>query len=206
MRRADMNSPNLATETADEDDQLMIRLQEGDRQAFPVLVNKYQQSLLNFFYSNTRDRQLSEDLTQDTLLKVYDQSWDYIPSRRFRGWMFRVARNLLIDSVRRRTNDALVQAVWGQPDETPLLDSLSADDGDSPVQTADRSELTRAVDALLPSLPEEQLLTFTLHHFAGLSLPEVAEILESSVATTKSRLRLAREKLREELVARGFSE
>jgi RNA polymerase sigma-70 factor (ECF subfamily) len=203
-----MNSPNLTTETAatvDEDDALMIRLQEGDRQAFPVLVNKYQQSLLNFFYSNTRDRQLSEDLTQDTLLKVYDQSWDYIPSRRFRGWMFRVARNLLIDSVRRRTNDALVQAVWGQPDETPLLDSLSTDDDESPVQTADRSELTRAVDALLPSLPEEQLLTFTLHHFAGLSLPEVAEILEASVATTKSRLRLAREKLREELEARGFT-
>ncbi|MFN7804456.1 MAG: RNA polymerase sigma factor [Planctomycetaceae bacterium] len=203
-----MNSPNLTTETAatvDEDDALMIRLQEGDRQAFPVLVNKYQQSLLNFFYSNTRDRQLSEDLTQDTLLKVYDQSWDYIPSRRFRGWMFRVARNLLIDSVRRRTNDALVQAVWGQPDETPLLDSLSTEDDESPVQTADRSELTRAVDALLPSLPEEQLLTFTLHHFAGLSLPEVAEILEASVATTKSRLRLAREKLREELEARGFT-
>lgn len=203
-----MNSPNLTTETAatvDEDDALMIRLQEGDRQAFPVLVNKYQQSLLNFFYSNTRDRQLSEDLTQDTLLKVYDQSWDYIPSRRFRGWMFRVARNLLIDSVRRRSNDALVQAVWGQPDETPLLDSLSTEDDESPVQTADRSELTRAVDALLPSLPEEQLLTFTLHHFAGLSLPEVAEILEASVATTKSRLRLAREKLREELEARGFT-
>jgi len=59
------------------------------------------------------------------------------------------------------------------------------------------------VDELLEDLPEEQRLTFTLHHFAELSLPEVAEIMHSSTATTKSRLRLAREKLREKLAARG---
>jgi len=204
MPAVTMNSPSPAIDTASEDDELMVRLQSGDRLAFPALVNKYQQALLNFFFANTRDRQLAEDLTQDTLLKLYDQAWDYLPSRRFRGWMFRVARNLLIDSVRRRTNDALVKAVLGQPDETSILDSLTSPNDDSPVQKADRSELSRAVDELLPTLPEDQRLTFTLHHFSGLSLPEVAEILEASLATTKSRLRLAREKLREELEARGF--
>jgi RNA polymerase sigma-70 factor (ECF subfamily) len=65
------------------------------------------------------------------------------------------------------------------------------------------NELAAMVDELLQELPEEQRLTFTLHHFAELSLPEVAEIMHSSTATTKSRLRLAREKLREKLSARG---
>ena len=59
---------------------------------------------------------------------------------------------------------------------------------------------------MLDQLPEEQRLTFTLHHFSDLSLPEVADIMHSSTATTKSRLRLAREKLQEKLTARGVVE
>ncbi|RPI90267.1 MAG: sigma-70 family RNA polymerase sigma factor [Planctomycetaceae bacterium] len=200
-----MNSLSPTTQPVDDDDRLMIRVQEGDALAFRQLVDRHQQSLINFFYSNTHDRQLAEDLTQDTLLKVYDQSWDYIPSGRFRGWMYRVARNLLIDTVRRRAHDALVKAVHGNADETCVLAGL-AGSVVSPEENADQRELATIVRQLLQTLPEEQRLTFTLHHFAELSLPEVARILQTSVATTKSRLRLAREKLREKLRDRGFEE
>ena len=90
-----------------DDDQLMIRLQAGDAQAFEELVYQHQSALVGFFFNNTRDLQLSEDLTQETLLRVYNQSWNYLPSGRFRGWMFRIGRNLLIDNVRKQTNDVL---------------------------------------------------------------------------------------------------
>ena len=185
-----------------DDDQLMIAIQGGDSQAFETLVERYQQPLINFFLTNTRDRQFSEDLTQETLLRVYDQAWDYLPTGRFRGWMYRIARNLLIDNIRRRSHDALVRSVRGTGDETCILASL-AEEVTSPHDAADQNELAGLVDELLQELPEEQRLTFTLHHFADLSLPEVAEIMHSSTATTKSRLRLAREKLREKLSARG---
>ncbi len=185
-----------------DDDQLMIRLQEGDSRAVETLVDRYQQSLINFFFTNTRDRQFSEDLTQETLLRVYDQAWDYLPSGRFRGWMFRIARNLLIDNIRRRSHDALVRSVRGTGDESCVLASL-AEKIASPQEMADQNELAALVDELLQELPEDQRLTFTLHHFAELTLPEVAEIMHANAATTKSRLRLAREKLREKLSARG---
>ncbi|MGE5194475.1 MAG: RNA polymerase subunit sigma-70, partial [Deltaproteobacteria bacterium] len=68
-----------------DDDQLMIAIQEGDSQALETLVERYQQPLINFFLTNTRDRLFSEDLTQETLLRVYDQAWDYLPTGRFRG-------------------------------------------------------------------------------------------------------------------------
>jgi RNA polymerase sigma-70 factor (ECF subfamily) len=180
----------------------MAGVQAGDSRAFETLVMRYQQPLINFFYSNTRDVQFAEDLTQETLLRVHDQAWDYLPTRRFRGWMFRIARNLLIDNIRRRAHDALVRSVRGTGDEQCVLASLAADLV-SPDEQADQRELAALVDELLFQLPEEQRLTFTLHHFADLSLPEVGEILHSSTATTKSRLRLAREKLREKLAARG---
>jgi len=73
-----------------------------------------------------------------------------------------------------------------------------------PGEQADEKELTQLVDSLLPQIPEDQRLAFILYSFAGLSLPEIAEAMESNLPTTKSRLRLAREKLREKLAAKGI--
>jgi RNA polymerase sigma-70 factor (ECF subfamily) len=186
-----------------DDDELMVKVQEMQTWAFNALVQRYQGALFGFFYANTRDRQLAEDLTQDTLLKVYDQAWDYLPSGRFRGWLFRLARNHLIDTIRRQRRDALIRAVGpDSEDDDPLASVVSG--VESPEDEADQHELSRIVDKLLAELPEEQRLTFTLHHFSEMPLPEVAHVLETSTSTTKSRLRLAREKLRERLADLGI--
>ncbi|MDA1163504.1 MAG: sigma-70 family RNA polymerase sigma factor [Planctomycetota bacterium] len=188
----------------DEDDQLMVRLQEGDSRAFDEIVERHSGPLYGFFLKNSRNPQLAEDLTQETLLRLYRQFWNYIPVGRFKGWMYRIARNLLIDNVRKASHDCLVKAVKGKyEDETDIISTV-AGEMLSPQQEADHGELKSLVDRLLDDLPEEQRLTFTLHHFAGLSLPEVAEALDTSVPTTKSRLRLAREKLSSWLLERGI--
>ncbi len=186
-----------------DDDQLIIGIQEGDQRAFEALVARYQGPLIGFFYRNTRDREFSEDLTQETLLRVYNQAWDYLPMGRFKAWMYRIARNLLIDNVRRQSHDALVKAATGQgADEQDALARL-AGEVLSPQEHADIRETAHLVDELLREIPEEQRVTFVMHHYACLSLPEVAEAMETSLPTTKSRLRLAREKLREQLASRG---
>lgn len=189
----------------DPDDELMLHLQDGDRPAFDLLVERHQGSLLGFFIRQTRDRQLSEDLTQETLLKVYNQSWDYLPRGCFRGWMFRIARNLLIDNSRRRSHDALVKAIRSNhaEEESDLMSRLVAEVA-SPAELADRKELAKIVEGLLQQIPLEQRETFLMHHYSGLSLPEVALAMETNLPTTKSRLRLAREKLREKLADRGI--
>lgn len=188
----------------DDDDQLMIRIQAGDHGAFETLVQRYQGPLVGFFLRSIRDQQFAEDLTQETLLRVFSQAWDYLPVGKFRGWMYRIARNLMIDNIRRQSHDALIHTVRGDDGEQDRL-SRVAGDVLSPDRLADIREVARLVDAELTQLPEDQRLTFLLYHYSGLSLPEVADVMESNLSTTKSRLRLVREKLQERLREIGIS-
>lgn len=189
-----------------EDDQLMFRIQSGESQAFTELVDRYESALTGFFFRNTRDTQFSEDLTQETLLRVYNQSWDYLPVGRFRGWMYRIARNLLIDNIRRQSHDALIRAVKNRrKDEDDDGLARLAGEVAMPGEQAGFRELAEIVDESLAEIPEEQRLTFVLHHYSGLPLPEVADVMDTNLATTKSRLRLAREKLQELLRVRGIT-
>ena len=189
-----------------DDDDLMIRLQSGDNAAFGIIVDRHERSLIGFFFHNTRDIQLSEDLTQETLLKVYNQAWDYLPLGRFRGWLFRIARNLLIDDVRRRSHDALVRGVGTSHKGGDEFDPLTrvAADFTPPEAGIQREEMATLIASLLEEIPEDQRMTFVLHHYNDLPLAEVAQTMDTSEATSKSRLRLAREKLAEKLRLRGF--
>jgi len=189
----------------DENDQLMIRLQEGDASAFDEIVAQHQQPLIGFFLRNTRDWQLAEDLSQETLLRIYNQSWNFLPVGRFKPWMYRIARNLLIDNVRKRSHDALIRAYQARSEENDPGLSRIAGQFLPPEHGINQREFSGLVDQLLEEIPDEQRQTFVLHHYVGLGLAEVAEILDSNVATTKSRLRLAREKLQDKLRPWGIT-
>ncbi len=191
-----------------EDDQLMIRLQEGDSIAFNELVSLWQGPLFGFFLRNTRDEHLSEDLVQETLLRLYRHCWDYLPKGLFKGFLFRIARNLIIDHSRRTTNDVLIRRVSSamvrrNGEDFDLL-QLIPDDLASPLDRAVEHEVAAAVREMLQDLPEEQRQTFLLHHYESLTLSEVADAMQTSLPTAKSRLRLVKEKLRHLLVCRGF--
>ena len=170
------------------DDDLMIRLQSGDADAFAQLVERHQGPLTGFFVRNTRDVQLAEDLTQETLLKVFNQAWDYLPLGQFRAWMYRIARNLLIDDFRRRSHDALIRASTGRNDEDDNALARLAGDFLPPGDQVQRRELAALVDRLLMEIPEEQRLTFTLHLYADLLLKDVHRSIDHPITKDKSRL------------------
>lgn len=190
-----MSATHSACELAPSDDELMIRLQSGEASAFNHLVDRYQGLLVGFFIRNTRDVHFSEDLTQETFLKLYHQFWDYVPLGRFRGWLFRIARNLLIDNVRRRAHDALIRAVKRSSEEEQLGMARLVAELLPPERRLLTEELTTRIDERLQELPLDQRETFTLHVYSELPLAEVAQITGVPLATAKSRLRLAREKL-----------
>lgn len=202
-------SDSYSSDSYTEDDRRMIRLQDGDAAAFAELVGSWQRPLFCYFLRNTRDEQLSEDLVQETLLRLYRKAWDYLPTGRFRGWLFRIAHNLLVDHSRRAIGDVLLRSlrrsVRTDGEEFDPLQMLP-DDLVSPLSRAAEKEVAAVVAELLLQLPEEQRQTFLLHHYDSLTLSEVADAMNTTIPTAKSRLRLAREKLRYLLSCRGFVE
>lgn len=193
-----------------EDDQRMIRLQEGDSAAFGEIVTAWKGPLFGYFIRNTRDEHLSEDLVQETLLRLYRNCWDYLPKGLFKGFLFRIARNLLIDHSRRTKHDVLIRSIRSRvggtdDDEFDLLSQIP-DCVTSSIDYVLRRELADAVNRILTELPDEQRQTFLLHHYQSLSLSEVADAMGTSLPTAKSRLRLAKEKLRHLLSCRGLAE
>jgi len=110
----------------------------------------------------------------------------------------------MIDNLRRQYHDALVHTVRGDDEDQDRIARV-AEDILSPDQQADIREVARWVEAELQTLSEDQRLTFLLYHYAGLSLPEVADVMETYLSTTKSRVRLVREKLQERLMEIGIT-
>ena len=86
------------------DSELMERFRDGDDDAFPVLVQRFQRPLVNFFYRLTWDRFTSEDYTQEVFARLIRHRKSYQRSAKFSTYLFRIARNYWIDRYRERTN------------------------------------------------------------------------------------------------------
>src|SRR5258708_19630246 len=82
------------------DVQLMLDVKAGDEQSFTLLVNRYRRPLVNFLYRMVRNREQAEDLAQEVFIRVYRAREDYGPSAKFTTWLFRIATNLALNSVR----------------------------------------------------------------------------------------------------------
>src|SRR5712691_12391718 len=103
------------------DVQLMLDVKAGDEQSFELLLRKYRTPLVNFLYRMVRDSAVAEDLAQEVFLRVYCARQQYAPSAKFTTWMFRIATNLALNSVRdnrhRQREISMAQSVDTGEDE-----------------------------------------------------------------------------------------
>src|SRR3984957_2227053 len=107
------------------DVQLMLDAKAGDELSFELLLRKYRTPLVNFLYRMVRDTAVAEDLAQEGFLRVYRAREEYVPSAKFTTWMFRIATNLALNSVRdnrrRQMEISMDQTVdLGDDEQRPL--------------------------------------------------------------------------------------
>src|ERR1700719_3053008 len=82
------------------DVQLMLDVKAGDEHSFALLLQRYRSPLVNFLYRMVRNREQAEDLAQEVFVRVYRARADYVPSAKFTTWLFRMATNLALNSLR----------------------------------------------------------------------------------------------------------
>jgi RNA polymerase sigma-70 factor (ECF subfamily) len=185
------------------DVQLMLDVKAGDEQSFALLLQRYRSPLVNFLYRMVRNREQAEDLAQEVFIRVYRARADYVPSAKFTTWLFRIATNLALNSLRDTRHqrmelslDAPVTADAEDGDERALdVADKNPDIEQHLVEEARKAMIKHAID----KLPEKQRAAVLLHKYQELDYGEIAKILSCSESALKSLLFRAYETLRVEL-------
>jgi len=183
------------------DESLMLRYQQGDKSAFPVLVRRHQQALFNFAFRQVRMPQLAEDVVQETFVRVVQNAADFKHEARFTTWVYTITRNLCIDQLRKRAlrkHPSLDQAS-GEEGDGPTLGEQTADPRASVEREATGTELKERIARAVDKLPDDQREVFLMREVSNLPFKEIADITNVPENTVKSRMRHALERLQEAL-------
>src|ERR1700752_3572775 len=158
------------------DVQLMLDVKAGDEASFELLLRKYRTPLIIFLYRMVRDSAVAEDLDQEVFLRVYRARREYAPSAKFTTWMFRIATNLALNSVRdnrhRQMEISMDQTLDTSEDEQRGIEGEDrAPTVEQELVARIRSDMTlRAIHAL----PEKQRAAVLLHKYQDMDYYEIA--------------------------------
>jgi len=177
-----------------ETDRLLVdRVQRGDKQAFGLLVVKYQRRLARVVSRIIRDSVDVEDVVQEAFIRAYRALSGFRNDSAFYTWLYRIAvntaKNWLVSNHGRISKTTFVDAGDGSYDDF----SAQHCDADTPEDLLMSKQLAATVNAVVADLPEDMRTAVTLREIDGLTYEEIAEAMNSPVGTVRSRIFRARE-------------
>ena len=215
-------SPSAASASQNDIPGLLRQAAQGDAVAWAAIVALYTGRVYGLLLRQCRDRELAEELTQDTFVKVVSKLSDaagYEERGRFESWLVRIASNRLRDEMRRRKRHARPIGGEGSGDDggdsagvgwsavegaiTRDAGRTAPDRGDDPLEAVARAEQVTMLQAAIAEMSEADQQILHLRHTAGLSFAEIAESLEQPLGTVLARGHRALKKLRAALEQMG---
>ena len=175
---------------------------EGREPAFRELVRRYERPVFSLIFRMVRDRELAEDLAQDTFIKVLNNIDRYRPEFKLSSWLFKIANNLTIDHLRKRRLDTV--SMDGSPHAATAveIEATSFDvetRGETPLEELESRELGSAIEQAISRLRPEYRSCILLRHVEGRSYEEIATTLDLPLGTVKTYIHRARHELRDAL-------
>ena len=190
---------NMSSEL-DPDVALMLRVKQGDSDAFVELVEKYKQPVMNLVYRMLRDATEAEDVAQNVFVQVHRAAPRYKVRSKFSTWLFTITRNLCLNEIRRRSRHPAQSMDAPHPlQEDEPWHQFEDAKTTSPPENLLHAELEEKIQMALSELPENQRLAILLCRQDQLSYEDIAEVLGCSVSATKSLIHRGRETLKEKL-------
>jgi RNA polymerase sigma-70 factor (ECF subfamily) len=190
--------PGVRTER--ECDQLLVvRVQSGDKQAFDVLVSKYQRRLMRLVSRLVHDPAEAEDVVQETFIKAYRALRHFRGDSAFYTWLYRIgintAKNFLLTQGRRTPTSTETDAEGAESFD----EGSSLRDMNTPESMLASKQIAETVNAAMDMLPLELRTAIVLREIEGLSYEEISEVMACPIGTVRSRIFRAREVIAERL-------
>ena len=171
---------------------LVADLCDGDMTALAILVDRHKDLVYRVAMQITKNSDDASDVLQDAFLKVYDSINAFRQESAFETWLYRIVVNLSIDAVKKRKRQQESMASLSEVSDVHQNQDIQQD----PTRQAERNELQEWVTQAVNSLSIKHRAVVILHELEGLSHPQIADILDCSEGTVRSRLHYARKKLR----------
>jgi RNA polymerase sigma-70 factor (ECF subfamily) len=170
-------------------DQVLVKnFLKGDKLSFEHLLNRHKNRVFAFVMSKVKNRDLTEDIFQDTLIKVINslQKGKYNEEGKFLPWMMRIAHNLVIDHFRKESKMRKIRPT-SEFDIFDVLDDGSKNQEEVMIQTQVYSDLR----LLIEQLPEDQMEVLKLRYFEEMSFKKISDLTGVSINTALGRMRYA---------------
>ena len=184
------------------DQEIVVLARQGREAAYRELIGRYQRPVFSLIYRLVRDREKSEDLAQDTFIKVLNALDRYDPTYKFSSWIFKIAHNTSLDHLRKKEPQTL--SLEGSPhaetsseQEASVIQALSTEE--TPEDYAASRELGATLEVAIGKLRPEYRTAIIMCHVEGRPYEEIAETMGVPLGTVKTYIHRARNELKKEL-------
>jgi len=191
-----MQQPQMDSKFQYTDEELILRFQDGDEQAYIELVKRYKDKLINFVFRLVNDRDQSEDIIQDTMLKLYTHKHYYKNIAKFSTWIYTIAGNFAKTELRKKKTRKVTNNSQLGPEDRDY-DPPSRDA--SPQKLVERSFINDKIHEAIDRLPEHFKVVTVLRDLEKLPYEEISLIVDVPLGTVKSRINRARLQLQKDL-------
>lgn len=179
---------------------LIRKAKQGDMHAFEELILKHEKIVYNLALRMMNHSEDAKDISQEVFLKAYRSLCNFDERSAFSTWLYRITHNTCIDEMRKRKGKQSYSLEEELENEEGSMQRQIADEGDTPEESLLREEQKSEILQALGNLSEEHKAAIVLRDVKGLSYEEIAEILEVSLGTVKSRISRGRNQLKNEIL------
>jgi RNA polymerase sigma-70 factor (ECF subfamily) len=183
-------------------EQIARALRRRDPAVLDQLIEQYQHRLYRYLLYLTRDQQMAQDLFQDTWVRVLERGSQYSARWKFETWLLSIARNLVIDNVRRKHPTSFSE-LEGDDEEAPRFD-VADERAEQAFRQIQQQQQDQRLAVLLHGLPLLYREVLTLRFHEDMQLDEIAHVLNAPLSTVKSRLRRGLDMLQKKLSGSPF--